>query len=80
MLEPFHFDTPLFENELFINSHYNSGTGVLDRPAFKVPLSAHGFTSDGWATVSQNSANSFEIGYEADGKRMPGEADLHGGK
>jgi hypothetical protein len=64
VFEPFHFDTPLVEDALLINSHYNSSTGVLDRPAFKVPLERTRMYLARVGYRFQNKNNSFEAGYE----------------
>jgi len=64
VFEPFHFDTPLIEEQLSINSHYNSSTGVLDRPAFQVPLQRTRMYLGRLGYRFQNKGNSFEVGYE----------------
>ena len=64
VIEPFHFDTQLVQNSLPINSHYNNATGVLDRPAYRVPLERTRMFLGRVGYRLQNQGNSFEVGYE----------------
>ena len=63
VIEPFHFDTQLFESALAINSHYNS-SGALDRGAFTVPLERTRMFLGRLGYRVQNKNYSFEAGYE----------------